>query len=172
MRQKASVLRNKKAKRLLLEQGLSVLETAAKLKVTPSTIRRYQKSWVMQAESEKQAKDCLQAETLPQGVEMAKAMMDLTEAVRQSLLEIQGEMDHPPVVKVKLIASLAHSLAKAVGAARRFAPELSIEVVVSEVLEITAQALTKKSPAAAQSLVECLEEIQTEVIKRKKAWQN
>ena len=152
----------------MLDQGLSVNETAKKLKVTAATIRRYQKNW---NKPSKRLQKPL-SPTLPQGIEMASAMMDLTEAVRQSLLEIQGEINHPPVVKVKLIASLAHSLSKAVGAARRFAPELSIEVVVSEVLEITAQALTKKNPSAAQCLASCLDEIQAEVIKRKKAWQN
>ena len=159
------------ARWLFIEEKMDLVTIAKKLGLSASTISRYKGNdrgtefdWNLNQEQQCKANQ-------PPATDFGKIVEDLSEFIRQTLIEVKNAEEIPPAEKVKMLASLTSSLARTIAGARKFEPDILLEVVISELLEIVGKKLTKLNKAAAQDFALSLEEIQHEINKRKRSWQ-
>ena len=159
------------ARRLYVEEGLTVPVIARQLDLSDSSVRKYRSSDAAEGINWDHLRLARLAGAAGSEEAFRACVLGIAESINATLHSLKADPNLEPVAKAKLLAGLADSLRKTISSAKAYSPEVAIEVVVAEVLEIVASELAKRNPAAAQTLVECLDAIKAEIIKRQKAWQ-
>ncbi|MDX2469086.1 MAG: DUF1804 family protein [SAR324 cluster bacterium] len=159
------------ARWLFTQEDMDLASIAKKLALSPSTVSRYKtRDKGTELDWDKTLLQmCAQPKTPITG--FSQIVEDLTQFIRQTLAEVKEADNIPPAEKVKMLASLSSSLTRTIAGARKFEPEILLEVVIAELLEIVGQKLTKLDKEAAHAFALSLEGIKHEINKRKRSWQ-
>jgi len=83
--------------------------------------------------------------------------------VQATIEQIQAEENMPPAVKVKMLAALADSYNKLLGAAKRLMPETDKLATAMDVVQRFAEFVAKRHPEHAPAFVDMLDSFGTEI---------
>jgi len=160
------------ARRLFVDEGITIALIAEQLGKSESSIRKYKAADEKAGVSWDKARVAKIASTTGSDDMFRACVVGIVDSISTTLESIKADVELKPAAKASLLAGLADSLRKTISSAKAYSPDVALEVVAGEVLEIVATELTKRNPEAAQVMVESLDQIKAEIFKRQKSWQN